>query len=231
MTNFFGPGSPYLGHPLLTEDRTRREVDQVLSWCGNTPTDVLDLGCGFGRHSIELARRGFAVTGVDPAAALIDRARQQAEDEQLAIEFVESGGEEFVRDDSFDLAICLFTTLGQLPSEKADPHIDSVLTNLRRSLRPGATLVVEVPERERVVAALVESEELGPTQVTRRYNPATHVLSERFETPGGVFDLAYVVLSQEDLVAALEAANFSVAMIHDQALDPPPNTFMTAVAS
>lgn len=230
VTNFFGPGSPYLGHPLLTAERTSSEVDRILGWCSELPTDVLDLGCGFGRHSLEFARRGFAVTGVDPSAALLEEAHRRADGEALEIEFVQSGGQAFSRADSFDLAVCLFTTLGQLTDAKSDPQIGPLLSNLRTSLRPGGTLVVEVPERDRAVEQLVEREQLGPTKVGRSFNAQTGVLSERFETPDGTFDLAYSLLSEAELVSAIEAAGFTVAEIYDEAVNPPPNTFMTLVA-
>ena len=58
--NFFRDNSPFLRHPLLTAERTAAEIDFLTPRLGITPTDrVLDIGCGFGRHSIELARRGF----------------------------------------------------------------------------------------------------------------------------------------------------------------------------
>lgn len=230
MTNFFGPGSPYLGHPLLTDERSAREVDRILSWCSAQPRDVLDLGCGFGRHSLEFARRGFAVTGVDPATALLDEARRRSADIGVNVEFIADRGEAFVREDAFDLAVCLFTTLGQLPSIDADPRISSVLTNLRTSLRPGGTLVVEVPERERALANLIESEQLGPTAVTRSFDAHTGVLCERFVTPTNTYDLAYVLLSESDLTAALETAGFTVEFLYHEAVSPPPDTFITVVA-
>ena len=230
MTNFFGPGSPYLGHPLLTEERTAGEVDRILSWCSTLPTNVLDMGCGFGRHSIEFARRGISVTGVDPSRALLDEARSGAGDAGLDVEFVEAEGAEFVRESAYDLAVSLFTSLGQLPHPRAEAHIPEILANLRSSIRSGGTLVVEVPERDRALAGLVEHEQLGPTSVTRSFNETTSVLSEQFDTPNGLYDLAYVLLSEDELVSALTRAGFAVAEVYSEAVSPPPATFMTIVA-
>jgi 2-polyprenyl-3-methyl-5-hydroxy-6-metoxy-1,4-benzoquinol methylase len=56
------------------------EVEQVVSLLGIEPgARVLDLCCGVGRHSLELARRGFHVTGVDRTRPYLDRASRQAE--------------------------------------------------------------------------------------------------------------------------------------------------------
>ena len=65
---FFSDGSPYLSHPLLTAERTAAEVDEIERLVGSVSGRVLDVGCGFGRHSIELASRNADVTGIDPSA-------------------------------------------------------------------------------------------------------------------------------------------------------------------
>ena len=111
VTGFFGPGSPYLTHPLLTEERTSLEIDRILSWLPVVPETVLDMGCGFGRHAIECARRGIAATGVDPSATLLEAARARADSEGLSIDFVQATGGDFVGDDEFDLGLCMFLSL------------------------------------------------------------------------------------------------------------------------
>ena len=66
-----------------TED-TKKQVDFIINELdlkGNEK--ILDLACGFGRHSLEFARRGFCVTGVDITAAYIDFAERRAKDENL----------------------------------------------------------------------------------------------------------------------------------------------------
>lgn len=233
MTDFFGPGSPYLSHPLLTNERTAAEVDRIVSWCSSPPVDVLDVGCGFGRHSIEFARRGHAVTGIDPSSALLDEARRRVANQSLdagSIEFVHGGGADFVRPDAFDLAVCLFTTLGQRASRAHPSGAATILQNVRSSLRLGATFVLEVPERDRAIAALVEHEYLGPTEVTRSFDPQSAVLTERFVTPTGTYDLAYELFSRDELTELLETSGLRIVTTYDEALRPPPDTFMTLVA-
>jgi 2-polyprenyl-3-methyl-5-hydroxy-6-metoxy-1,4-benzoquinol methylase len=61
-------------------------LTNLLGLCGKER--ILDMACGFGRHSLELARRGFTVTGVDITLAYIDYAREMAQKEHLPAAFV-----------------------------------------------------------------------------------------------------------------------------------------------
>lgn len=68
---------------------TRRQVDFLVEKLRLTGGErVLDLACGFGRHALELARRGFSVTGVDITPDYIRFAKEQAEKEGLAADFL-----------------------------------------------------------------------------------------------------------------------------------------------
>ena len=122
------------------------EVDNIISLLDLAPgIAILDLPCGPGRHSLELARRGFQVTGVDRTAAFIDEARQRAEDEALEAEFIQADMREFRRYESFDAAINLFTSFGYFD----DPADDrQVLENFFVSLKPGGKLVIDMVGKE-----------------------------------------------------------------------------------
>ncbi len=125
-----------------------QEVDCLLERLVIEPgARVLDLCCGPGRHSLELARRGFRVTGVDRTERYLERARQVAEEEGLAIEFVQADMREFRRPASFDAATNLFTAFGYF----ADPAEDRrVVENLYASLCPGGKLLMDLMGKERL---------------------------------------------------------------------------------
>ncbi len=118
-----------------------REVEGVVALAGFAPgASVLDLACGPGRHSLELARRGFAVTGVDRTAAFLKEARRRAAAEGVAAEFVREDMRRFVRPRAFDAAILMQFSLGYFE----DPRQDlAVLRLVRRSLRKGGVFVVD----------------------------------------------------------------------------------------
>jgi SAM-dependent methyltransferase len=138
--------------PASSFDAAPAEIAAVFELCGRRARpalDVLDLPCGPGRHTVCLARAGHRVVAVDRTAAYLDELRARNLDR---VEVVQADMREFVRPESFDLAINLFTSLGFFKDIEDDR---TVLRNLRRSLRPGGHLVVDLMGRE-VLARIFE---------------------------------------------------------------------------
>jgi len=106
---------------------------------------VLDLPCGVGRHSLELVRRGFRVTGVDRTAAYLETAREKATAEGLGLELIQADMRVFVRPHAFDAAVNLFTSFGYFEDPAEDRQ---VAENFFRSLRPGGALAMEMMGKE-----------------------------------------------------------------------------------
>jgi SAM-dependent methyltransferase len=123
------------------------EVSRLLTLTQCDGGSVLDLCCGPGRHSVELARRGFQVTGVDRSPFLLERAREHAASSGASIEWVKQDMRNFVRPASFDLACSLFTSFGYFEDERDDLR---VLRNLYQSLKAKGVLVMEVLGKERL---------------------------------------------------------------------------------
>jgi SAM-dependent methyltransferase len=109
--------------------------------------DVLDAPCGYGRHSIVLARAGYRVVGVDRSPALLDEARRRAGDGEWP-QWVQADHRELPFEDAiFDAALNLFSALGYR-GEEGDRR---TLGELRRVLRPDGSLVVETMHRDRLM--------------------------------------------------------------------------------
>ena len=136
--------------PVLFPDsrvqQAKQEIEQLLSLAGiPAGATVLDLCCGVGRHALELARRGYRVTGVDRTQAYLDLAAAAAGTESLSIELVREDMREFRRDESYEAVINLFTSFGYFEDPRDDQR---VVDNIYASLRPGGVLVMQLMSKE-----------------------------------------------------------------------------------
>ncbi|KYK35874.1 MAG: methyltransferase domain-containing protein [Theionarchaea archaeon] len=148
--------------PLLFGEKrwaaTAVEVDQILALLRVTAhASILDMCCGPGRHSLELARRHFCVTGVDRTVQYLETAREKAEREGLCVEFVQEDMRHFCRPETFDGALLVFTSFGYFE----DPNENhQVLVNMYTSLKKGGRLVIELMGKE-VVARIFRERDWG----------------------------------------------------------------------
>lgn len=122
------------------------EVEAIVSLLGISPgASVLDLCCGVGRHSLELSRRGFHVTGVDRTSMYLEEARKQVEAAGFKVEFVDDDMRTFYRPAAFDAALNLFTSFGYFENPEEDHQ---VVMNVYRSLKSGGVFLLELMGKE-----------------------------------------------------------------------------------
>ncbi len=125
-----------------------REALGAAALAGVEPgADVLDAPCGYGRHSIVLARTGYRAVGVDRSPTLLEEARRRAGDGEWP-KWVQADHRDLPFEDaSFDAALNLFSALGY----RGEDGDRGTLAELRRVLRPGGALVVETMHRDRLM--------------------------------------------------------------------------------
>ncbi len=104
--------------------------------------NVLDFGCGSGRHAIELAQKGCNVTGVDFVEPLINKANDQAQQLSLNnLTFRNGDCRKINLEMGFDAAICLYDVIGSFPIERDNTEI---LENLVRHVKVGGFVLISV---------------------------------------------------------------------------------------
>jgi SAM-dependent methyltransferase len=182
--------------------------------------DVLDAPCGFGRHSIPLARAGYRVTGADRAAPLIEEARRRSLGERWPKWAIADYRELPVPDDSFDLVINLFSSLGYL----GDEQDARALAEFRRVLRPGGRLVIETMHRDGLVSNWSEQDWhlVGEGKLLleqRTFDPAGGVaqMTQTLVPSNGAREsrtISLRVYSATELLAMLDRAGFGDARCH-----------------
>jgi SAM-dependent methyltransferase len=165
---------------------TTAEADFIIAECGLPPgSHLLDMGCGTGRHAVELARRGYQVTGVDIAAGMLVEARKAANDAGVTVSWIEADATRFATPERFDAALCLcggaFGILN-LDDDPAD-HDRAVLRAISAALMPGAPLILTTLNAFARLRELTDAD-LAPG----RFDPLTleEIYTDEVETPAGI---------------------------------------------
>ena len=128
------------------QHRDTQEAEQMLTLIENVlgknpESRVLDLGCGSGRHSISLAKRGYQnLTGVDLSPTLLDVAKETAENQGLNIRFERCDMRHLPTDWRFDLVINLFTSFGYFETDRENAE---VIEQIGQNLDQGGWLVMD----------------------------------------------------------------------------------------
>jgi len=100
---------------------------------------IIDIGCGTGRHAIELTKRGYNVTGVDLSENQIKRAREKAQEAGVAIDFQTQDARNLPFDGEFDLAIMLCE--GGFSLMETDEMNFEILKNATKALKDKGKLI------------------------------------------------------------------------------------------
>ena len=119
---------------------TKAEVDFIEQEAGqNKSIKILDIGCGTGRHAIELASRGYQVTGIDLSAAQINKARSNAERSGVKVCFIEADARSLEFNQEFDLVIMICE--GGFALMETDEMNYAILQGARNALKQDGVFI------------------------------------------------------------------------------------------
>ena len=100
---------------------------------------IIDIGCGTGRHSIELVKRGYSVMGIDLSESQLKKAREKAQINNLKIDFLQHDARNLPFENQFDIAIMLCE--GGVPLMETDEMNFEILKNVTKSLKSSAKFI------------------------------------------------------------------------------------------
>ncbi|OQA00434.1 MAG: Ubiquinone biosynthesis O-methyltransferase [Planctomycetes bacterium ADurb.Bin412] len=106
---------------------------------GDKTVKILDIGCGTGRHTIELTRRGYTVTGIDLSESQLQHARRKAEGQGLKIDFQRHDARTPHFTKAFELVIMLCE--GGFSLMETDEMNFQILQNAAAALKPGGKFI------------------------------------------------------------------------------------------
>jgi SAM-dependent methyltransferase len=129
------------------------EAERAIRLLGLTGDErVLDIACGYGRHAINLALRGFRVVGLDLNAYFLSLAARRAADAQVPALFARGDMRRLPFRGSFDAAACLGGSFGQFATEDEDL---SLLQEALQALKPGGKFLLDVGNRDGILSRFI----------------------------------------------------------------------------
>lgn len=200
-------------------DETKQEVDQIISLL-EIPlrSKILDLCCGQGRHSLELASKGFIITGVDRTLKYLEKAKSDANAKNLSVEFILDDMRHFKRLNYFDAVIIMYTSFGYFSNP-----IDNmqVLHNAYNSLKENGSLLIDLMGKEIVarIFSVRDCYELNGTtyieerKVTNNWNWIENRWIMIKDNIKQEFRLSHWLYSANELSIMLNDAGFSFVKI------------------
>jgi 2-polyprenyl-3-methyl-5-hydroxy-6-metoxy-1,4-benzoquinol methylase len=146
--------------------------------------NILDLYCGYGRHAIELARKGYRVTGVDATEDFLLIARQKAAEENVDINFALCDMRDLVYNANFDAVINMFAAFGYY----TDAENAEALQRVADALKIGGLFLIDLLNRDWI----------GRNNLNRywRHPSGEYVLSYKIELKQGTATMKRVLLNQ-----------------------------------
>lgn len=138
--NFFHGVSLDFWRAAVSEEQTRAEADFIQKRLQlSSGAKVLDVPCGNGRLALELAARGFDLTGVDIAFEFIEEAKSESEKRDLKVHWHNREMRDLPWSETFDGAFCFGNSFGYLD----DPGNAEFLKKVSRALKPGARFAID----------------------------------------------------------------------------------------
>ncbi|MBI1930327.1 class I SAM-dependent methyltransferase [Candidatus Poribacteria bacterium] len=170
----------------ITPERTEKEVDFIRNTLNllqverseipcNGSARVLDLCCGHGRHTVELAAAGYSMVGQDLSTIFLDLAKTTAAERNLQIQFIHSDMRHIPFEGEFDAVINMFTAFGYFDDDTED---EKVLNAVAKALKPEGRFLIDFINALRILRnfRLQEWQELSEGRFVltqRRYDVLT----------------------------------------------------------
>lgn len=190
--DFFDRNYLELYQPLLTEERTITEVKflEKIAFDSKTKT-ILDMPCGYGRHSSALAEKGYQVLGIDSSRIMLKKARQELKNlpriSQKRLSYELADMRSYCAPKKFDAVLNLFTSFGYFE----DAENEKVMENLCGSVRLGGVVVIDLrnPLRDIIELSATDwnrEEKAGGVCIIQTLDPISmhHSLTYRFKDRG-----------------------------------------------
>jgi len=154
---WFGSDAYEIVYQHRDDDEARTVIDLVEQCASPSPdARILDVGCGRGRHTLELARRGYDTTGIDLSASSLEEARRQAAEDDLDVTFATQDMRDPYCTGCMDGVVNLFTTFGYFDD---DAESQKAIEAMATALRSGGWIAQDFLNPPHVARTIVERDQ------------------------------------------------------------------------
>jgi len=142
---FFDEDYLTIYRPMFSEESTTRETEVIeAALARQAGAKLLDLACGFGRHAVGMAKRGYEVTGLDFNESYLAIAAAVAQESGLKVTWQQGDMRTLPFEAEFDAAYSYFTSFGYFD----DDENEKVIEGIARALRPGGRFLIDLFNRD-----------------------------------------------------------------------------------
>lgn len=186
--HFFGSKYYLKTHlPVLTDEKTRSEVDFIYRAMElSENSEILDLPCGHGRHSILLSDYGYKVTGIDNQPEFIEIAKNNSKNEN--VQFFLGDMREIDFEGKYDAVLNLFTSFGYFSENDNFEFLKKMI----KALKIGGKLMIDTVNRERTMQSTGELNQAWlvypPDNITFLVNNTFDIFTSRMYSEQVIID-------------------------------------------
>lgn len=219
-SSFFDGYYKEIWRSLIPGALTTAEVDFLMEKAGlNSGSKVLDLMCGYGRHALELGRKGINVTAIDNLSDYVTEVRSTIDAENLPVNCIQADVLEYEPEEIFDLVICLGNNLSFFTKKESQKLFSTIGSHTRQ----GGMLIANSWTIAEIVFKNFTSKTWSEVNGFRYlvdnkifFNPTRIEINTTFVAPDGSEELKQAIdyiYSLNEMDDMLEQASFSVSEI------------------
>jgi ubiquinone/menaquinone biosynthesis C-methylase UbiE len=184
----------YVGGPrgIFTPEQRARQAEMQVDFIvkaleAREGARILDLCCGWGRHAVRLALRGYRVTGLDLSAYHLRLAKQAARVAGVQVEWVRADMREVPGRSRYDAVINCFTAFGYFDEEAGDQR---VLDGVARALKPGGRFFIDTINHDGLMRVFRDSD------CTRRPGDTLSIELRRYDVHTGRINVDWIYVER-----------------------------------
>lgn len=201
----------YIYKNVITKQQTINEVDFLIKkLCISKADSILDLACGLGRHSIELAQQGFDITGIDYDETLIEEAVKTSSNLKCKIQFYKKDIHNFIQSKSYNKIYLLYSYFGL-------KKFINILENIYHTLKQDGLFCFDIPNKSYFLKSNKDAQNYDNEnkfdQINRNYPNVIHNVFRKYNSDkllfeDNLYEVITIMYNLKEMLSVLRNVGF-----------------------